>query len=704
MPQPNTVLYITSLTQAAGALLTAGVLWGLSRYHATTDYLRHWTRSWLALSVYLLYGAEGLFLGETHPVGHPLGVFLAAVASAAGYLQIAWLLLGAYELTTNTVVPRALQRQLFVALTVIGAATATMFVWDPGAGSERFLLRVGVRSATVGTSFIVAAYGIWHAYGRTRTLGPRLVSAAFVAFALEQLHLFGVGVYTLLTGRSAAYADYLGLVDFLIQFAIGLGLVIWLLEAERQATAVAAAHAQRLAYHDVLTGLPNRQLFLDRLRLAVAHAKRAGHKLSVFYFDLDRFKVVNDSLGHAAGDRLLQVVAGRLARLLRSEDTVARLGGDEFTLLSPLVTHLEDATTIARRVRETVREPITLDGREVVVTTSVGVSLYPDDGDDAETLLKHADVALYRAKDAGRDAVELYTPAMNAQAMQQLVLETSLRRAVDNGEFVMHYQPIVSFATGRVAALEALLRWRHPELGLLGPDHFVFLAEATGLIVPIGEWALHDACAQLRRWQVDGRRPRLRGAVNLSVRQLLQPGFPEVVARILRDTRLAPPTLELEITESIAMHTTDGTLDVLRDLKRLGVRISMDDFGTGYSSLSALRLFPVDTLKIDRSFMRDVRADADRVRAAAAAPAEDDDARPAPEGRDPAAGPAADNTALASAVIALAHSLNLSVIAEGVETPEQLDFLRLHSCDAWQGYLCSRPVAAEQVAELLRTT
>ena len=694
MPYPNTVLYATSLMQAGGALLTAAVLHGLSRYHVSTDYLRHWTRSWLALAIHLLYGAGASLLADAYGPAHPAAVAFAAVAAAAGYLQIGWLLLGAYELTTGATVARHTGHRLFAGLALLGAATSVLFVWDPSAYGERFVLRVGIRAATVGTSFFAAAYGIWHVHGRRTSareqLGPRLVSAAFVAYAVEQLHVFAVGAIALGTGRAVPYADFLGLVDFLVQFAIGLGLVIWLLEAERQTAATAAAQVERLAYHDVLTGLPNRQLFLDRLRIAIAHARRAGTKLAIFYFDLDRFKNVNDSLGHRAGDRLLQIVGERLTNLLRAEDTVARLGGDEFTLLSPFVEHVEDAVAIARRVRESVKAPLTLEGRELFVTTSLGISFYPDDGDDAETLLKHADVALYRAKAAGRDTFELYTASMNAQALEQLVLESSLRRALENGELVMHYQPIVSFESGRVCGLEALLRWRHPELGLLGPDDFIFLAEVTGLIVPIGEWALHDACAQLRRWQRAGR-PELRAAVNLSVRQIQQPDFVHRVSRVIDDTGIEPRCLELEITESIAMHTADGTLETLRDLKRLGVRISVDDFGTGYSSLSALRLFPVDSLKIDRSFVRDVlRGD---VPASRDALGEDGGTRPPP---------AVDDSAIASAVIALAHSLNLTVVAEGVENERQLEFLRERRCDAWQGYLYSRPLPAEEMEGLLR--
>jgi len=417
-----------------------------------------------------------------------------------------------------------------------------------------------------------------------------------------------------------------------------------------------------LAYHDALTGLPNRRLFQDRLSVAVAQAHRNGQRLAVLYLDLDRFKPVNDSLGHAAGDRLIQDVAERLRTCLREGDTVARLGGDEFTLLLPGVSQVVDAARVAEKVLDTLRVPFQIEGREIFATASIGISLYPEDGHDVETLVKNADAAMYRAKQQGRDNYQLYTPALNATALERLALESSLRHALAKNELVIHYQPVLDLATGHVQAMEALLRWQHPELGLLPPAEFISLAEVTGLIIAFGPWVLRTACAQTREWQEAGH-AELGVAVNLSARQFQHPDLVAQVRRALEETKLDPAFLELEITESSAMHG-EAAVHTLRELKALGVRIAIDDFGTGYSSLSYLRRFPIDTLKIDRSFIADIT-------------------------RDP------DDAAIATAVIALAHTLKLRVVAEGVETEEQVAFLSARRCDRVQGFLFGAPLPAE---------
>jgi diguanylate cyclase (GGDEF)-like protein len=423
-----------------------------------------------------------------------------------------------------------------------------------------------------------------------------------------------------------------------------------------------------LAYHDPLTGLPNRLLFQDRLALSVAQAHRRGKGLAVLFLDLDRFKVINDSLGHSVGDLLIREVAVRLRSCLREGDTVARLGGDEFTLLLPDLGQALDAAKVANKVLEVVRMPFDIDGRELFVTCSMGISLYPDDGHDPETLVKNADAAMYRAKEQGRDHYQLYTRALNATALERLALESSLRKALAQDELLLHYQPILDVASRRVHGVEALLRWRHPELGLVSPAEFIPLAEVTGLILPMGPWVLRTACAQARAWQE--LRPGLRVAVNLSARQFQEPGLVAHVTDALADTGLDPRLVQLEITETSAMQNAQSAIQTLRELKALGVGLSIDDFGTGYSSLSYLRRFPIDTLKIDQSFIRDI-------------------------GTDP------DDAAIASAIIALAHTLKLEVVAEGVETPGQLDFLTRHVCDRTQGYLFSRPLPADQCADLL---
>jgi diguanylate cyclase (GGDEF)-like protein len=431
----------------------------------------------------------------------------------------------------------------------------------------------------------------------------------------------------------------------------------------------AEEQVRSLAYRDPLTTLPNRLLFQDRLAVAVAQAHRHRRPLAVVFLDLDRFKVINDSLGHSVGDRLIREVSTRLRTCLREGDTVARLGGDEFTLLLPDIGQAVDAAKVTAKVLDLLRLPFDIEGRELFVTASAGISLYPDDGSDAEALLKHADTAMYRAKELGRDNYQLYTPAMSATALERLALESSLRKALAQEELVLYYQPVFD-RTGQVHGFEALLRWRHPELGLVPPAEFIPLAEVTGLILPMGPWVLRSACAQAWIWQE--RYPGLSVAVNLSPRQFQEPGLVGHVTDALADTGLDPRLLELEITETNAMQNAPTAIQTLRELKALGVRLSIDDFGTGYSSLSYLRRFPIDTLKIDQSFIHDIGADPDAA-------------------------------AIASAVIALAHTLKLDVVAEGVETREQLEFLAASGCDRMQGYLLSPPVPAERCDELLHT-
>jgi diguanylate cyclase (GGDEF)-like protein/PAS domain S-box-containing protein len=429
---------------------------------------------------------------------------------------------------------------------------------------------------------------------------------------------------------------------------------------------------KNLAYHDALTGLPNRLLFNDRLSVAVAQAHRQGYRLAIFFLDVDRFKVINDSLGHSLGDRLLQGVARRLQSSVREGDTVARLGGDEFILLLPALNRTEDVAKVAEKILDSLKLPFRLEGRELYVTASMGISLYPDDGGDAETLIKNADTAMYRAKEQGRDNYQLYTPAMNATAVERLALENSLRKALARDELELVYQPLLDLGTGRVHGVEALLRWRHPERGLLLPSEFIPLAEVTGLILPIGPWVLRTACGRARVWQDLGH-PHLTVAVNLSARQFQQPDLVAQVKRALEETGLAPRCLDLEITETNAMSNAEATIHTLRELKTLGVRISIDDFGIGYSSLSYLKRLPIDTLKIDQSFVRDITSDP-------------------------------DDAAIATAVIALAHTLKLRVVAEGVETQEQLAFLAARHCDRMQGYLFSRPLPSQECGEFLGRT
>ena len=423
----------------------------------------------------------------------------------------------------------------------------------------------------------------------------------------------------------------------------------------------------RLARRDALTGLPNRTLLSDRLTAAIASAVRHKQHLAVLFLDLDRFKQVNDSLGHETGDQLLRSVADRLGRIVRTSDTVSRQGGDEFVVLLPEVSRHEVAR-VARKIVGAVAGPHRVDGHQFHVTTSVGVALYPDDGADAETLIKNADVAMYYAKEHGRDSVQFFTPDMNARIVERQALEGSLRGAVDRSEFTLYYQPKIDLKTGGLIGAEALLRWQHPERGLVLPDRFVPVAEETGMIVAIGRWVLREACRQAREWQSAGLAP-IPIAVNISAIEFRSKGFLEAVKAILEETGLDPRYLELELTETVLMENAAASAQVLNDLKSIGVRLAVDDFGTGYSSLSYLMQFPIDSLKVDQSFIREIA------------------------GRT--------GSPIVKAVISMGKSLKHRVIAEGVETEEQLAFLQAHECEEGQGFHFCRPLVADQFAALL---
>ncbi|CAN7389835.1 EAL domain-containing protein [Pseudoduganella sp. LjRoot289] len=427
---------------------------------------------------------------------------------------------------------------------------------------------------------------------------------------------------------------------------------------------------QYLAHHDKLTGLPNRSLLQDRLRQAIVHADRYGYRVWVIFIDLDRFKLVNDTLGHKAGDCLLNTIAARLQLVLRGSDTAARFGGDEFVLI--LSEHFEEGLTpsILHRVMSTVAEPVVVEEQQFFLSCSMGVAVYPNDAADPETLVDHADRAMYRAKALGRNTYQFYAPAMNEFALERLRLEKHLRNALERNEFILHYQPQVDLTTGEIVGMEALIRWQHPELGMVSPDQFIGLAEETGLIVPIGAWVMRTACAQNKAWQRSGL-GNFRIAVNLSARQFSQENLVESVASILAETGLAPQHLDIEITESVVMTDVEEAVDTLNAFKALGVQLSIDDFGTGYSSLSYLQRFPIDVLKIDRSFVGDITESADK-------------------------------GAIANAIIAMAHNLGISVIAEGVETEAQCDMLSQNLCDEIQGYWFSRPVAADAIETMLQ--
>jgi diguanylate cyclase (GGDEF)-like protein/PAS domain S-box-containing protein len=425
-----------------------------------------------------------------------------------------------------------------------------------------------------------------------------------------------------------------------------------------------------LAQHDALTELPNRTLFLDRFEHAIAGATRLGTRVALLFLDLDRFKNVNDSLGHQVGDRLLQAVARRLKGCLREVDTVARLGGDEFLILLHDLRSAQAVATVADKLLGVMAGPFEVDGHELTVSPSVGISLYPDDGRDVPTLMKNADAAMYHAKNRGRNNYQFYRDDMNARTLELLALENALRRAIEHQEFRLHYQPQVDLASGRIVGVEALARWPSPEGGMISPARFIPVAEDCGLIVPLGDWVLREACAQARRWQEMGLSP-VPVAVNLSALQFRQGGLPARIRTVLTETGLAPEYLELEITESALMHEVEATVAMVQELRDMGLRLSIDDFGTGYSSLSYLIRFPIHKLKVDLSFVRRMVDNPDAA-------------------------------AITKAIIGMAKNLRLKVIAEGVENADQLALLRAQGCEEIQGYYFSAPVPAEDVARMLR--
>jgi diguanylate cyclase (GGDEF)-like protein/PAS domain S-box-containing protein len=432
---------------------------------------------------------------------------------------------------------------------------------------------------------------------------------------------------------------------------------------------LAAMQIEKLAYQDALTGLPNRLRFDDRLNMALTHARREAYPLAVLYLDLDRFKVVNDSLGHKGGDILLRQVAARLTELIRGSDTLARLGGDEFILLLYKIAHAEDAGIVARKLLDLFRSPFDIEGRELYVTASVGICVFPQDGADGETLIKNADIAMYRAKQHGRNGYQFYLWAMEESGLERLTLETEMHRALEAGQFRVFYQPKVTLKTGEVLGMEALVRWQHPTRGLVPPVEFIGLAEETGLIVPLGSLVMREACQQTKMWHDAGWKD-LVISVNLSAAQFQQQDLSQVIAGILKETGLEPRFLELEITESIAMRHVESTNRILAELTALGLNIAMDDFGTGYSSLSYLKRFPISTIKIDKSFVQDLMTNP-------------------------------NDASIARATIVMSHELKMKVVAEGVETKEQKNFLERHDCDEMQGYLFSGPLQAGEFEQLL---
>lgn len=457
--------------------------------------------------------------------------------------------------------------------------------------------------------------------------------------------------------------------DEIGELITGFNQMLGEIEDRNQALIQRQEHLHQLAHFDPLTGLPNRTLFYDRLSQALYYAKRHQKSLSVLFIDLDHFKDINDSFGHRSGDLLLTLVANRLSKVMRDCDTLARLGGDEFTIFAQDIGSRSNTKVLAQKILDMLEAPFTLEEKDVFVSCSIGITTFPDDGKGVDELLMHADIAMYRAKEAGKNTFRFFEWEMDQESSERMTLKTDLRHALHRGEFLLHYQPKMDIQSNRIIGFEALIRWHHPRLGLLSPNTFIPMAEQSGLILPLSDWVLQQACHQARIWQEQGLGP-FSMAVNLSAAHFKRNTVSESVQQALNLSGLDPALLELELTESILFQNTQSTIDTLQELKRLGVSLSIDDFGTGYSSLSYLHRFPIDSLKIDRSFVCSM-------------------------------GDSDDNLAIVTAIIAMARSLRLQVIAEGVETESQMALLRERGCHVIQGYLLSKPLPAEELTALL---
>jgi diguanylate cyclase (GGDEF)-like protein len=666
MIQAPLVVFTSNLAQAAGASVLALLLASFHRLYGRS-YLRTWAWSWWAYFVSLVGVSASLYLMYLNPVpvAAPMRLVVSGVSLAGAYWQAALLLFGTFEVVAERSLPRPLRHGILAASAVlaVGSVLASLAL-SPHA---RYFARIGVRALLLGLAFVVASLALWRSRPRTSGLGRRMVAGAFLFFGLHQLHYLVIVVAQMTWPGSLRYAPYLGPFDFLFQALMGIGMVIWLLEEERQRVLAASERIEHLAYHDPLTDLPNRNLLLQHLDSALTRSRRRAERLAVLFLDLDRFKVINDSLGRGYADELIRSIADRLRRNLRGTDLLARIAADEFIVLLPAVESEGEVFRVAEKLLGVIRRPFALQGRELYVTASAGVSRHPEDGADSEELLKKAEIAMFRAKEHSRDHYQLYAPDMDSHALERLSLESDLRKALGNGELTLFYQPVLDANTGEVRAVEALLRWQHPGKGLLGPGDFLWLAEVSGLSNALDLWVLRTACGEIQEWLRDGV-PPLRLAVNLSARSFERPDLVERIREVLAEAGLPASALELEVTETLAMQNAEGTLAVLRGLKELGVRIAIDDFGTGYSSLSYLTNFPIDTLKVDRSFVQ-------------------------------ALGGARGSEEVAAAVIALAQSLEIGVVAEGVEEEVQWEILRNLGCDRVQGYLFSRPLPAAQCRE-----
>ena len=661
------LIYSAYIAQAAGAVLLAVVFLVLYRFYHHR-YLMDWAWSAWAGALAFSGGAIAIAVMKEFSFMHPARQAVSYLSIVAGYWQVVWLLAGAWESGGTRLASR---RAVRWALWVIPLAAVVFGIFFSMVMQKPEVPLLG-RLALAGVANLLAALWVLRGWSTQPFFGRGLVAASLALTGLVGLHNAASHLIVSLLQIQPAYMSYIPYIPYLsifLQYLLGLGVVMWLLEGERARALKTSAQVERLAYYDALTGLPNRGLLVERLSLVLARARTSNTLPALVSLDLDRFKVVNDSLGHAVGDALLWSVAHRLRSVVRPEDTLARIGGDEFAVLLSSRTSREEVIDVAQALLESLHAPFVLMGQEVVISASLGASICPEAGSDASEFLKSAGVALSKASDRGGGCVEIFEPGMDSKAVERLQMESSLRRALSNEEFALHYQPIFAMQSGAVVGVEALLRWHHPEKGLVGPGEFLFMAEAAGIADGLDLWVLLTACTRIRGWQtVSGQ--SLGISVNLSAKPFQHPDLVTRVAHVLKQSGLKAGTLELEITETIAMQDPESSQEILRSLQRIGVKVAIDDFGTGYSSLGTLQSLPVNTLKMDRAFVH-------------------------PLGRDE------KSAAIAGSIVLLAHGLGLKVIAEGVETEAQRTALAKMGCDMIQGYLVGRPMPAAECERFL---
>jgi diguanylate cyclase (GGDEF)-like protein len=655
-------ILLTSVVLLATASFLFAVAFSILARRMPQGYVRTWQICWIALaSFHAIVAVSFLLTYRLDPVPLLVRWPVSVLAHTAGFVHVAFLLGGVAEYAAGRRLPQRARITLAVSA---GVLTALLFPWQTHSTVEGALVRAGVRGLLHGAVLLMGLLVQWRSFATRLTASRSVLAGALLAYGL---HGFYVAVATITTptlGAPTPQQLMIGFVEIVLLIAVAAGMGLVMLEETTAAVTQASARIEHMAFHDPLTGLPNRTLFSDRLRHALAQSARRPERVGIVSLDLDRFKVLNDGLGHELGDQLLRAVARRLTETLREGDTIARVSGDVFAVLLH-VTRAQDAFIVADKALRALREPFEVEGREVFVTASAGLAVCDEHVDSAETLLRQADAALHRAKDEGRDTVSVFDRTMQSSGAERIALETALRRALTRDELAVHYQPMIRVDTGAVVGLEALVRWNHPIRGLLRPAEFLAVAESTGLIVDIGTWLLDVACRQLGDWHRRGY-AGLKMSVNVSAHELAHRHLLYHVAAALAKAQTPADSLCIEVTEQVALEQPDDIIRELQALRALGVRIALDDFGTGFSSLVHLRRLPVDELKIDASFVQGAV-------------------------REPSA------AAIVTAVTGLARDLRLAVVAEGVETDDQLEAVVERGCGVVQGYLFAAPGAPDDI-------